>query len=181
MKLRSLVFAGAVAAALSSPAGAMAATDTLTQTTTGVAASEIALSVPVAAVFGTVFKPGANVSSTGGTVTAVSTNPNWTLSAAESGGDGKMSKSATPACTNSAADLANAASIAVVPAVANAAIASTTRTLSGTPQVVASATAVPLATTVFNTTFSQSIGATELLATGCTYTLTTTYTLAAGA
>lgn len=180
MKLRSLIVAGTASAALLVPATSAMAQ--LEQTVTGVAADSIALSVPVAAAFGTTFTPGATVNSTLGAVSAVSTNPNWTMSAAETGGDGKMARSiATGACATSAATLTNAASVAVAPAVANGSITSTTRTLSGSNQVVAAATAVPLAATVFNTTFSQVLPSNELLATGCTYTMTTTYTLAAGA
>lgn len=176
MKLRSLVVAGATSAALLVPASSAMAAD---QTVTGVAAGSIALSVPTAAVFGTVFTPGANVNSTLGTVTAVSTDTSWTLSAAETGGDGKMARSiATTPCDTSAATLTNAAGLAVTPVVANASITSTSRTLSGTDQIVAEAAVVPLAATVFGTTYSQALPANELLSTGCTYTMTTTYTLA---
>jgi hypothetical protein len=179
MKLRSLIVAGTASAALLVPSTSAMALD---QTVTGVAADQIALSVPVAAVFGSVFTPGATVNSTLGAVTAVSTNPNWTLSAAETGGDGKMARSiATGACATSAPVLTNAASVAVTPVIANGSITSTTRTLSGSDQVVASASAVPLAATVFNTTYSQVLPSNELLSSGCTYTMTTTYTLAAGA
>lgn len=151
----------------------------LTQTVTGVAAGSIALSVPVSAVFGSVFAPGSTVSSTLGAITAVSTDPSWTLSAAESGGDGKMARvSAVAPCDTSAATLTNAASLAVAPAIANGSITSTSRTLSGADQIVAEAAAVPLAATVFNTTYTQVIPAAELLASGCSYAMTTTYTLA---
>lgn len=179
MKLRSLVVVGTAAAALLVPTSAMAQVN---QTVTGVAAGSIALSVPTAAVFGSTFVPGANVNSTGGTVTAVSTNPSWNMSAAETGGDGKMARvnNLTP-CDTSAAVLTNAAGLTVTPVVANGSITSTARTLSGSNQVVASASAVPLAATVFDTTFAQSLPTNELLSAGCSYTMTTTYTLAAGA
>jgi hypothetical protein len=176
MRSRKSLVAGIVAAAALAPASPALALD---QTVTGVATDSIALSVPVAAVFGSTFTPGASVSSTLGAITAVSTDPGWTLSAKETGGDGKMARSIdTGACATSAPTLTNAAVVNVVPAVADAAITSTQRTLSGTDQVVAQAAAVPLAATVFNTAYTQSLPATELLATGCTYTMTTTYTLA---
>jgi hypothetical protein len=179
MKFRSLAVAGVAATAL---ATAPAANAQLDQTVTGIAADSIALSVPVAAVFGTTFSPGATVNSTLGAITAVSTNPNWTLSAAETGGDGKMARSiADGVCATSTPTLTNAAGITVTPVVPNASITSTARTLSGSNQVVAAASAVPLAATVFSTTYSQVLPASEILATGCTYTMTTTYTLAAGA
>lgn len=187
MKLRSLVVAGAASAALLVPAtSAMAQVE---QTVTGAATDSIALSVPVAAVFGSTFVPGATVSSTGGAVTAVSTDPSWTLSAAETStvdgggatvlGDGKMARSvSTGACATSTAVLTNAPTLTAAPAVANGSITSIARSLTGSAQVVAQATAVPLASTVFNTTFQQVLPSNELLSTGCTYTMSTTYTLA---
>jgi hypothetical protein len=173
---RKLLAVGAALTAFAVPAASAHALD---QTVTGVAADSIALSVPTAAVFGSVFTPGATPSSTGGTVTAVSTDPSWTLSAAETGGDGKMARTiATGVCANSAATLTNALGLTVAPLVSDASITSTARTLSGADQIVAQASAVPLAATVFTTTFTQSIPSTEILQTGCTYSLTTTYTLA---
>lgn len=177
MKFRSLVVAGTAAAAFALPASSAMALD---QTVTGVATDSIALSVPTAAVFGSVFTPGASVSSTLGTITAVSTNPSWTLSAAETGGDGKMARSiSTGVCATSTPILTNALGLTVSPVVANGSITSTAHSLSGSDQVFAAASAVPLAATVFNTSYTQSIPSNELLSTGCTYTLTTTYTLAA--
>lgn len=179
MKKRSLVVAGAAAAALLTPAAASATQHTLSQAVSGTTATSIALSVPTAAAFATNFAPGNTANSTGGTITAVSTSPSWTLAAKDGatlGANGKMDAAAT-GCANSAAELANALSLSVVPAVANAAITSTTRSLTGADQTVASATAAPLASTVFNTNFSQTIGASELLQAGCVYSLTATYTL----
>src|SRR3954449_1714471 len=129
MKFRSLVVAGAAVAAFAVPASSAMALD---QTVTGVATDSIALSVPVAAVFGSVFTPGATVDSTLGAVTAVSTNPSWTLSAAETGGDGKLGRSvATGACATSAAALTNAPTLTVSPVVTNGSITSTAHSLSG--------------------------------------------------
>ncbi len=160
--------------------GPVAGASALDQTVTGVVAGTIALSVPTPAVFGSVFAPGATVSSTGGTVTALSTYPNWTLKAAETGGDGKLGRaSATSPCDTTAAVLTNAASLTVAPAIVTAGITSAGAVaLSGTDQTVASATAVPLAAAVFNTTYSQAFPANEVLTPGCAYTMTTTYTLA---
>jgi hypothetical protein len=135
--------------------------------------------VPTAATFASL-TPGASSSSAGGTLTAVNTSPSWQISAKDGGtsGDGRMDKDgAVPACATSAPDLANPVSLSVVPAVTNNATTSTTRNLSGTDQVVAQATLVPLAATVFNTNSSQTVGSAEALATGCVYKLTTTYTL----
>lgn len=182
MKLRALIFATVSAAACIPASSAMA----LDQTVTGTAASSIALSVPTPAAFATSFTPGSTSASTGGTVTAVSTSPSWTLAAKDGAPGattaGKMD-AATPGvgtCANSANELGNALSLGVAPVVANGAITGTAGspvTLSGSDQTVASASAVTLAATVFNTNFSQTIGAAELLQSGCLYTLTTTYTL----
>jgi hypothetical protein len=180
MKLRSLVVAGSALAALAAAPAAQA--DVLTQTVTGAAADSIALSVPVAAVFGTAFTPGTTVHTTAGAVTAVSTNPSWTLNAKEASGDGKMSRTITTGvCANSTDILTNAPTLTVTPVIANASITSTAQSLTGSDKLVAAATAVPLAATVFTTDYAQTLPASEILATGCTYSMTTTYTLAAGA
>lgn len=181
MKLRSLVFAGAAAAALTAAPAAQATSHQLSQTVTAAAASSIALSVPVTAAFGTAFTPGATVNSTAGALTAVSTAPSWTLNAKETAGDGKMSRTITTGvCANSADILTNAPTLTVAPAVTNTSITSTPQSLSGTDKLVAAATAVPLAATVFNTTYNQVLAPNEILASACTYQMTTTYTLAAG-
>src|SRR4051812_26008342 len=123
LKFRSLVAVGTAVAAFALPASSAMALD---QTVTGVATDSIALSVPVAAVFGSVFTPGATVDSTLGAVTSVSTNPSWTLSASETGGDGKLGRSSsTGACATSAAALTNAPTLTVTPVVANGSITST--------------------------------------------------------
>ncbi|HEY8638005.1 MAG TPA: hypothetical protein VIL64_02095 [Solirubrobacteraceae bacterium] len=178
MKSRKFIVAGATAAvaALAAPGSALA----LDQPVTGTTATTIALSAPTTATFGVGLSPGSTANSTGGTVTAADTNSSWTLSAKDGaavGANGKMDAAAL-GCTNSPAELANALGITVTPVVANAAITPTARSLSSLDQTVASATAVPLAATVFTTAFSQAVGSSEALQAGCVYSLTATYTLA---
>jgi hypothetical protein len=177
MKFRSLAVAGIAIAAVLAPVSPALALDQVVSGTTG---TSLALSVPTPAVFATNFAPGNTATSTGGTLTAVSTNPSWTLSAkdgAASGANGKMDAAAI-GCATSPSELASALSLDTVPAVPNGSITSVTRSLTGSNQTVASATAVPLAASVFNTNYSQPIGAGEPLQAGCVYSLTTTFTLA---
>jgi hypothetical protein len=178
MSTRKLLVATAALAAVA-VAGPVSQASALDQTVSGTTATSLALSVPVTAVFATNFAPGNTASSTLGAITAVNTSPSWTLAAKDGnvvGTAGKMDRAAT-GCDNSPAELANALSLSVVPAVSNGSITSTTRSLTGSNQTVASASAVPLAATLFNTNYSQTITSSEALEAGCVYSLTTTYTL----
>jgi hypothetical protein len=163
----------------------------LNQDVSGTTTATISLSVPVAAAFGAGFAPtGVASQSTGGKITALSTSANWTLSVKDYGtdgtdGDGTMDSLAqiagvpNPLCTNSAPELAQPIAVSVAPSVLNAAIATTSQTLTGSNQVVAqnTSTLLPLTATIFNTTFSQTIGQSEAVKTGCAYTIKAAYTL----
>ncbi|TMK41818.1 MAG: hypothetical protein E6G56_03630 [Actinobacteria bacterium] len=182
MKARRLyIFGAAVVAALATAAPASA--DTIGQAVTGVATSTLALTAETPAAFGTTLTPGAsNLTTTGGTLTAVDTTPSWTLSVNDgtTSGDGHLQKGAV-GCTGSETELANASQVNVAPLVPNASVTSngyvTVPANGATAAAVASASAVPLAATVFTNTYKQSIGSSEILVSGCTYSLTSTYTL----
>ena len=96
MKARRLyIFGAAVVAALATAAPASA--DTIGQAVTGVATSTLALTAETPAAFGTTLTPGAsNLTTTGGTLTAVDTTPSWTLSVNDgtTSGDGHLQKGA---------------------------------------------------------------------------------------
>lgn len=166
--------AGALAVAATTPAGAATTDQLVNGTTLGV----IGLGVATPATFGTNLAPGTTPTSTLGTLTSISTSGSWTLSVKDNAvGAGHM-QAAALGCTNSPAQLANSLQVSVSPVIPNGSITSgTTRTISGVNQTVASATAVPLAATIFNTNYAQPIGASEALQEGCVYSLTATYTL----
>lgn len=161
MKLRSLAVAGGTIAALAvAPAVAGAASTGTPQIVAGTTASTISINVATPAAFGTDFAPSGNeVSTTGGTVVALSTSPNWNLQVKDYGtsgsnGNGKMDALtaarvtaltggiagidltgitlADPAlCTSSAAELGQAAKIRVLENIASAAIDSVGKTTLG--------------------------------------------------
>ena len=211
MKLRSLIVAGTTVAAVAAAPHAALALDSTPQVVAGTTASTLSLSVPTAAAFGTGFAPN-NIesASTGGTLTALSTSPNWTLSVKDYGtdgtdGNGTMDKLSTATatslvsagiladaaaataavntCATSASELAQAVKVRTVPATENANIVSAAKTaLNGSGVTVANsagsgATLLPLAATIFNTTFYQTIASTENVSSGCIYTIKAAYTL----
>ena len=181
MKLRTLAVAGAAVSALAVAPAANA--DTLGQAVNGTTLGTLALTAETPALFGTTLSPGTTAHSTGGTLTAVDTATTWTLSVKDSvqANDGHM-QAAALGCTSSPAQLANRAFVTVTPLVANAAITSAGSTevkgfASGVGSTVASASAVPLAATVFTTAYDQAVDANEALQTGCVYAMTNTFTL----
>jgi hypothetical protein len=163
----------AAAAFAASPAGGATATQLVSGTTLGV----IGITAATPAVFGTTLSPGSTANSTLGTLTLVDTSPSWTLTAKDSGtGAGHMIAAAV-GCGSSPAQLTNALSLSVAPVIPNGSITTATKSLSATDQTVASATAVPLAATVLNTNYAQTVDSNEPIQAGCLYSLTTTYTL----
>lgn len=171
--LAAVVLAGAACGVQAGPALA------LDQVVSGTTLSTLALTAATPASFGTTLAPGATVNSTGGTLTATSTSPSWNVTVQDQavGTPGHLVAGGV-GCTGSAANLANAASVNVSPAVANGSITSAGATaVSGAAQQVISAANVLLSATVFNTAFSQVIGSSELLTAGCVYSLTATYTI----
>lgn len=180
MKLRTLAVAGAAISALAVAPAANA--DTLGQAVSGTTLGTLALTAETPALFGTTLSPGTTAHSSGGTITAVDTAPSWTLSVKDSvqANDGHM-QAAAVGCANSPAALANRAFVTVTPVVPNTSITSAGATevigSSGVGSTVASATAVPLAATVFTTAYDQAVNANEALQTGCAYSMTNTFTL----
>jgi hypothetical protein len=177
MKLRTLVVAGAAVSALAIAPAANAAT--LGQAVSGTTLGTLALTAETPALFATGLAPGSTSTSSGGTLTAVDTTPTWNLSVKDSvlANDGHM-QATSGTCTTSEPALANRAFVGVTPVVANAAITSSGSTeVTGADALVASATAVPLAATVFTTAYSQAVNTNELLQSGCVYAMTNTFTL----
>lgn len=180
MKLRTLVVAGAAVSALAVAPAANA--DTLGQAVSGTTLGTLALTAETPALFGTTLSPGTTSHSSGGTITAVDTAPSWTLSVKDSvqANDGHM-QAAAIGCTNSETALANRAFVTVTPVVANPSITSAGSVevtgSSGVGSTVASASAVPLAATVFTTAYDQAVNANEVLQSGCAYSMTNTFTL----
>jgi hypothetical protein len=145
------------------------------QQVSGTTLSELSLTPGPAAAFTTNFSPG-NVASASSSLTATDTSPSWTLTVQDNGtGAGKMVAGAT-GCTNSEATLQNPLAVDVTSSLGGVTSAGSV-SLSGSAQTVASATAAPLAATVFTTAYSQTILSSEAMVTGCVYSLTATYTL----
>lgn len=80
-------------------------------------------------------------------------------------------------CTGSSATLDNPLQLSVSGALSGVDYAAAA-SLSGTNRTVASATNAPMATpTTFTANYTQLIPASQVLRTGCVYTITVTYTL----
>lgn len=151
----------------------------LDQVVSGTTLSTLALTAATPATFGTTIAPGATANSTGGTLTATSTSPSWSITVADqaAGTPGHL-VAAGVGCTGSASSLANAASVTVTPVIANGSITSAgAKSLSGSATQVVSAANALLAATVFTTAYQQVVGSSEILTAGCVYSLTATYTI----
>jgi hypothetical protein len=119
----------------------------------------------------TPFGPGSTATGSG-TLTA-STILGWTLQVQDLGtGAGRMRAAAT-GCAGSAAQLTNPLSVTVTGPLATSAGA---KSISATPTTVATGS-LALAGTALTTSYNQVIPASEVLRTGCAYSLTATYTL----
>jgi hypothetical protein len=169
--IAALATVGAFAALVPS---AFAADQTVAGTTLGT----LSLSVNTPAAFGSTLSPGTTATGTGGLL-ATSTNPSWTLSAKDAAATtpGKMDSAGGPLCTGSESSLQSAVSVTI----SGGGTSAGPVTLSGVDQKVASAggsvPTAPLAAAVLTTGYSQAIASTEVLTTGCVYSLTATYTL----
>lgn len=145
----------------------------------GTASALISLTAQTPATFGTTLAPGATVTSTGGTLTAVSTSLSWSLTVkdAAAGNPGHLIAGNT-GCTGSTSALSNAVKVTVTPVIAvGAIIGAGQKSISATDTVVSSSTNALLSTAVFNTVYQQTIGGAEILTAGCVYSMTATYTL----
>jgi hypothetical protein len=146
------------------------------ESVSGTTLSALSLTAGTGAVFATNFSPG-NTATGAGALTATSTNTSWTLQVKDgaSSNAGKLAAAAT-GCTGSDANLANPLQISVTSPLGGVTSAGTV-SISGTNQTVASATNQLLAANVLTTNYSQTIPASEVMLTGCVYSLTATYTL----
>jgi hypothetical protein len=180
MKLRSLIVAGTTVAALAATAPsafAVGADLPVSGTTLG----SLALTVSTPAVFTTSFSPG-NTASASGVVLATSTSPSWTLTAKDNGtGAGKMIQTGGT-CTGSDSQLTNALTLTVDGTALTGGQSAGSKTLSGSAQTVASASAgatnlLPIAAAPLTVAYSQVIPTTQVMTAGCIYGLTTTFTI----
>lgn len=170
-RLAACVVATAAVAVFAAPAGA--ATEVVSGTTTGT----LALANGTGATFLTNFTPGGTATASG-SLTATDTSPSWTLSVKDAAATnaGHMAAAAS-GCTGSDASLTNALQTHVTSALGGVTSAGPV-SISGTNQTVASATAQALAASVLTTAYTQVIPSTQVMVTGCAYSLTATYTLA---
>ena len=145
------------------------------QAVTGTTLSALSLAVGTPAAFATGFSPGGSPTATG-TLTAADTSPSWTLTALDSGtGHGKMVSAGT-GCTGSDATLTNPVDInvtSVLPGVTSAGALS----LTGSAQTFASASNQLLSAAALTTAYTLTIPSSQVMLTGCVYSLTTTFTL----
>jgi hypothetical protein len=146
------------------------------ESVSGTTLSALSLTAGTGAVFATNFSPG-NTAAATGALTATDTNASWTLQVQDtaSSNAGKM-KAAATGCTGSDANLANALQTKVT-SLLGGVTSNGFVSISGTNQTVASATAQPLAANVLTTNYQQVIPSSEVMLTGCVYSLTATYTL----
>jgi len=145
----------------------------------GTTLSSISLTAGTGAAFTTNFTPSQTAPATAtGVLTATDTAPGWTLQVKDSAtlNAGKMAAAGT-GCTGSDANLASPLSVSVTSALGGVTPAASPVSLSGTNQSVASATAQLLAANTLITHYSQTIPTSEVMLTGCVYSLTATYTL----
>lgn len=172
MKVVRLAACVAVVAAggiLAAPAGAA------TELVTGTTAGTLALANGTGAVLSP-FGPG--VTGTGsGSLVATDTSPSWTLSVKDAAASnaGHMAAAGT-GCTGSDPSLTNALSVGIS-SLLGGVNATAPVSISGTNQTVASATNQLLAANALTTNYSQDIPSTQVMVTGCVYSLTATYTL----
>lgn len=152
---------------------APAAADTVQQPVTANVVSSLSLTSSAPATFTSSFAPGQTATTTGA-LTVTDTNPSWTLQVADAGsGAGHMVAAAT-GCTGSSPQLSNPLSVTVTGptgVTSSGAIA-----IGGSGQTVATGS-VSVAAAALNADYTQVILATQLMTTGCVYSLTATYTL----
>lgn len=148
-------------------------TTTGCQLVSGTTAATLSLDVPAPATFGTTLAP--NTSPTGtGTLVVTDTNSPWVLQAqdANTGASAGHMLATGATCTGSDPLLANALGLSVSGGGGTPA----SITLGASPLTVESGT-TPLAASTLTTNYTVSIPSSEVMVTGCVYSLTTTYTL----
>ena len=143
----------------------------------GTALALISISNGTGATFATNFTPGGTATASGALI-ATDTSPSWTLTVKDAAtpSPGHMTAAAS-GCAGSDSSLTNALKVQVtsaLPGVTSAGAVS----ISGTDQTAASASNQLLpASTVLTTNYTQAIPASQVMRTGCVYSLTATYTL----
>jgi len=168
-----IAISAAVATGVTATPGLAAVGTELVQGTT---LASLSLSAGTGASFSTGFTTGGTATSSGA-LTATDTSLSWTLQVKDtaSSNPGHMAAAAS-GCSGSDASLANPLSVQVTSPLGGVTSAGSV-SISGTNQTVASATSQLLAANVFTTNYTQVIPSTEVLRTGCVYSLTATYTL----
>lgn len=157
-------------------APSVAQATTTTQLVSGSAVGSIALAVGAPAPFVGGFQAGSTATTTG-ILTVTDTSPHWTLSVEDAAtGDPGHLVAGSSGCAGSEANLQNPLSVSVTSLLGGVTSAGAV-SISGAPHTVASATNQLLAANVFTTNYSQTIGSSEVLLSGCAYSLTATYTL----
>ena len=142
----------------------------------GTTQASLSLAAGTGAAFTTGFQPGQTASASGA-LTATDTSPGWTLQVQDLGtGGGKMVAATGTTCTGSDATLADPLAVTVTSPLAGVTSAGQ-KSISATNVAVASATAQLLSSSVLTTHYQQIIPASEVMLTGCVYSLTATYTL----
>lgn len=167
-----LIAAGAALIALAAAPAAHAQNSTVT----GVATSDLSLTVPATVTSTGLLVAGSATVFTASTVAVVDPLGTWTLNVKDTSGTspGQLKKSANAACT--AASAATAGDALTFSGNATAGT-DKTGTLSGSNAAVASGDATNLADTVAVTYTQPLIAAGTDLAAGCDYTTTITYTV----
>jgi hypothetical protein len=147
-----------------------------TEGVSGTALSTLALAAGTGANFASSFAPGYNPTATGA-LTAVDTNPGWTLKVQDtaSGHPGHMTAAST-GCAGSDAYLTNPLDVTVT-SLLGGVLSAGQVPISGTATTVASATNQLLGADVLTTNYYEAIPSTEVMLIGCVYSMTATYTL----
>jgi hypothetical protein len=171
----AVLFSVAAMGALASPALAVNAGEPVAGTTL----SSLSLTAGAGAVLNpTQFAPGNTATGTGALI-AVDTNPAWHLQVEDQAATnpGKMAAATGATCAGSDANLANPLQVSVTSALPGV-VPDPAVSLSGSNQEVASASSQLLdAADAFVTHYSQVIPTSEVMLSGCVYSLTATYTL----
>jgi len=123
------------------------------------------------------FRPGQTATGSGSlTVIDLTIASSWTLTVSDAGtGAGHMVKAAGPTCTGSDGQLTNALTVTVPSS--GVATSAGLKTISGTATTVSTGTTTLTLGIGLATNYSQTIPASQVMLTGCVYSLTATYTL----
>jgi hypothetical protein len=196
MNTRKLLAVGAAVAAVgitAAPASALNSPDTKSDTVAGVGTGSLALSVSTPASAFINFAPN-HTATSAGAIVLTDTDTNWTLSAEDDNATTALAGHPTidtaagaysaAVCSGSEASVGGSNTLGVkVTGITgiDSTLAGAFHQIGHTAVVVAkpaTSTALPLAAAAAVTSYSLPIGASEVINTGCPYTMTVTYTLA---